>query len=465
MKMECNFFTGAARILNHETSMDVIREMIKEPGREDPFYVLDVGEVVQKIKAWKLKMPRIKPFYAVKCNNNPTVLELLAALGTGFDCASKNEVKTILDLGVDPSRIIYANPCKPASHLRFAAKVQVPLMTFDNETELYKVKDYYPDAQLVLRIRCDATDVQCSLGMKFGVLPKDAEALLITARALDLNIVGVSFHVGSGCREPSVFTRAISEARKVFDMAEELGYKPDLLDIGGGFLGNRGSSLDEVAQYINAALDQDFPESSGVKIISEPGRYMVMSAFTLATNVLAKREVTDDDGKHVSTMYYINDGIYGSFNNTLFDHQDVYPTLPQEEVPEEPLKHCTIWGPTCDGLDKVVPEAQLPSLQCGDWLVWQDMGAYTLACASEFNGFPRPSVHIVIPHHTWLYLEDYLGCVINFTPNNDASAKCSAAAPATPALMGPSQPCSATNYSNKMEDQMALLNLIDMGEM
>ncbi|KAG0722253.1 Antizyme inhibitor 2 [Chionoecetes opilio] len=409
MKLECNFFAGSARILNEETITDVIKEKTREFGQEDPFFVMDVGDIVQKIKVWKLKLPRVKPFYAVKCNDHPTVLEILAALGTGFDCASKTEIQKILELGVDQSRIIFANPCKPASHLRLAAKLQVPLMTFDNETELHKISAYYPEAKLVIRIRVDAPDAQCPLGMKFGVLPADAGALLATAQTLGLNVVGVAFHVGSGCGDSTIYHEAISSAKMIFEEAEALGFSPHLLDIGGGFPGTSSSSLDEFAENINKALDEFFPEGCGVEVIAEPGRYVVASAFTLATNIIAKREVNDDAGSLTSVMYYINDGVYGSFNCILYDHQDVHPVMLQERNNKKPHFTSSIWGPTCDGLDQVVSKMSLPRLPCGEWLVWPDMGAYTLVSAGTFNGFPLPKVMVVIPHHTWLYLEEHLG--------------------------------------------------------
>jgi len=114
--------------------------------KDDAFFVMDLGDIVRKYQKWRSLLPRVDPFYAVKCNENPAVLQTLASLGTGFDCASKSEIQEIISLGVDPSRIVYANPCKPNSHLKFAAKNNARLMTFDNEMELHKIKAVFPGA-------------------------------------------------------------------------------------------------------------------------------------------------------------------------------------------------------------------------------------------------------------------------------------------------------------------------------
>ena len=133
-----------------ESSSDIwktIRDIVVTRNQEEPFFVCDVGEIVKKFNEWKVKFPRIQPFYAVKCNDTPIVLEVLGALGSSFDCASKNELSKVLDLGVDPKKIIFANPCKPISHIRFAESNKVDLITFDNETELYKMKSLFPEAR------------------------------------------------------------------------------------------------------------------------------------------------------------------------------------------------------------------------------------------------------------------------------------------------------------------------------
>ncbi|KAJ3095824.1 hypothetical protein HDU96_001030 [Phlyctochytrium bullatum] len=162
-----------------------------EAAEGDAFFVGDMGEVARQHIRWKAKLPRIEPFYAVKCNPDAHVVQTLADLGVGFDCASKAEIQQILDHGVSASRIIYANPCKQSSHLRHAASRGVRLMTFDNADELRKIKVHVPDAQLVVRILTDDSRSVCKLGLKFGAPLETVGMLLGTAKELGLDVVGV----------------------------------------------------------------------------------------------------------------------------------------------------------------------------------------------------------------------------------------------------------------------------------
>lgn len=224
---------------------------------------------------------------AVKCNPDPYVIRLLAALGTGFDCASNNEIAQILAIGgVDPSRIIYANPCKAASFIRNAAKLGVDMMTFDNFDELHKIARVHPGAKCVVRILTDDSKSLCAFGIKFGASLGTVPGLLAKAKELNLDVIGVSFHVGSGCYDPSVYMDAVRRARAVFDMGREVGYTFHLLDIGGGF---EDGLFEQAADVIKLSIDQYFPDRRNIKIIAEPGRYYVSKAFRLATNVIARR--------------------------------------------------------------------------------------------------------------------------------------------------------------------------------
>ncbi|XP_072948279.1 ornithine decarboxylase 1-like [Epargyreus clarus] len=379
-----------------------VREVVAS-GQEDPFYVMDIGEVVARYNHWREVMPRVEPFYAVKCNDEKLLVSTLAALGCGFDCASRAEMQLVTGLGVAPERIIFANPAKLASHIRYASAAGVLTMTVDCETELYKILQCMPHAELVIRIRCDAESAQCPLGMKFGCDPvTEAPRLIKLAAVLGLQVVGVSFHVGSGAGETAVYARAIRHAHELFRLGTAAGHAMRLLDVGGGFPGNAHTSVREVAAVINASLEEHFP-SRDVRVIAEPGRYFAAAAYTLAAMIYAKREVPAKEGGEPHTMYFINDGVYGSFNCVLYDLQHV--VAQPLEVENSRPEACSVWGPSCDALDCVLPAARLPAQRVGGWLVFRDMGAYTLPVASPFNGFPVPTVRPFVDEQLWSMLQ------------------------------------------------------------
>jgi ornithine decarboxylase len=396
------------------TVENVVRDTIIEGDSEDAFYVVDIQDILRKHKKWLLNMPRVQPFYAVKCNPTPIVLELLSALGIGFDCASKAEIDSVLNLGVSPKNIIYANPCKTKSFIRHAADVGVDLMTFDNELELYKIRQFHPNAKMVLRIKVDDSHAVCRLGLKFGADIDKVSHLLQTAKNIGVNVVGCSFHVGSGCESADAYTEAIANAKYVFDLGRQLGFKMNFLDIGGGFPGTSITKVtfEETSKAVNTALDIHFPavdemgNESDLTIIAEPGRFYVASAFTLATNIIAKRTVQMED-QQMAQMYYLNDGVYGSFNCTIFDHWVVEPTpFPIDESLEDRQSYLTtIWGPTCDSMDCIKRDVIMPEMHIGEWVLFKEMGAYTICAGSEFNGFKMPALQYYVPGFTLQMLQ------------------------------------------------------------
>jgi diaminopimelate decarboxylase len=231
----------------------------------------------------------------------------------------------------------------------------------------------------------------------------------MVAKNLGLEVIGVSFHVGSGCESADSFQDAIKNARFVFDLGLQLGFNMRLLDLGGGWPGtsNPKVSFEQMARAVSAALDVYFPEEddlgnkSSVEVIAEPGRYYVASAFVLATMVIAKRVMTLEDGNR-GVMYYMNDGVYGSFNCTIFDHWVVegIPFISESSRKQREVLPTTLWGPTCDSMDLILKGIQLPEMEVGEWLVFKEMGAYTIAAASTFNGFQIPSMKFFVPLHS-----------------------------------------------------------------
>lgn len=361
---------------------DIIASFLEGSVSEEAFFIVDIGKVIRQYEKWLECMPLVKPYYAVKCNPNPVILKVLGDLGSNFDCASKNEIASVLSAVDDPERIVFANPCKMSGQIKYARAVDVDTMTFDSDHELYKIKLYHPNASLILRIKVDDTGSKCRFGCKFGCPMEDVDNLLNIAKTLSLKIIGVSFHVGSGCTDPSKYSEAIENAKVVIDKCTDMGFSADIIDIGGGF---EDSTFESIAAIVNKYTS----EYTGIKWMAEPGRFMVNNSHTLVVNVIGKKKTSDND-----FVYYLNDGVYGSFNCIYFDH--AVPEVCPFNERNGPMYKSVIFGPTCDSIDKISDNVMLPELAIGEWCYIETFGAYTTAAASTFNGFQQTQVVYVI---------------------------------------------------------------------
>lgn len=370
---------------------------------------IDLGQLGRQAEKWSQVFPRVAPFYAVKSLPDPAVVATLGSNGVNFDCASSAEIDTVLAAGVEPHRIIFANPCKFPEDIAHARECGVARMTFDNADELEKVAAIFPEAELVLRIVTDDSESVCRLSNKYGAAIEDCPFLLERARELRLNVMGVSFHVGSGASNANAFVDALSNARTVFNMGAAAGFDTfKFLDIGGGFPGDDegGITLQEIGDVVNSTIERLF--ESDVAVISEPGRFFSHSTATLAAKVIGRRTVRSPGEEDPAVLCYIGDGIYGSFNCMLYDHYT--PATPvhmpaqsgdskisdhSKVTDSSELIKTRVFGPTCDGLDTIYQSVELPSMKIGDWLVFHNMGAYTIAAASRFNGLEKPRVRYI----------------------------------------------------------------------
>lgn len=402
------------------------------------------------IKLWKQKFPGIQPYYAVKCNNHPYLITRLASLGCSFDCASLREIQQVQGIlkkfqkkghledpsGLPP--IIFANPIKLPSHLKKAKQLGVAVMTVDCPEELEKIAQYFPTAQIILRIAVDDSHSICQLNKKFGLFPLGREILdkerefvspppssylidfferhrtlkhCLEEKGIKeaLPLVGVSFHVGSGCFSAHSYQDGIKKSRYVFDFANQYGIQLKILDIGGGFI-QKEPLLTQVSKTILSSLNQYFdweaPQKS-LLVIAEPGRFIAANVYDLYVSVIGKKKNQNQ------IKYYVSDSVYGSFNCKIFDYATFQFDIKKKggethylrsdtkiptwvdskrvDVPCSPLPS-TIFGATCDSLDVIIENVSIPELEIGDYLHFHEMGAYTLSAASEFNGIPKPSI-------------------------------------------------------------------------
>jgi len=385
---------------DHNDIKDIIKQVIErksETGDDQAFYIADLTDIVNKHQRWEYCLPHVKPFYAVKCNDGKEVLRLLANLGCSFDCASLEEIKKVLQIGVDPLRIIFAHPQKPESHLKFAAENGVMMTVFDTVEELYKTKKIHPKSKLFLRIIPGDFPSDSNFNDKFGCAMENTLHVLEVAKELDLDIVGISFHVGHMCQATEAYTEAISRARTVFDQAVSVGHIPYVIDIGGGYPGtaDKRDEFEETCEQIMKASQRFFPKYMNVRFMAEPGTYFVESAYTVVVKVIGKRK--SSTSKKPLFEYYLSDGCNGAF--ALLKH----PAKSSLACNPLPLKgfsgeryQTTLWGPTLDPFDFIRKDILLPELDIGDYLIVENMGGYSKSLATTFNGFQISKVHPII---------------------------------------------------------------------
>jgi len=368
-----------------------------------PILVIDHEKIRQNYLEFREKLPTIQAYFAVKANSDSEIIKTMFDMGASFDVASFREFMMVYNnIKNWPEKerqqyiwdnIIYANTIKPASVL---AKLNVykPLVTFDNIEELKKIKKNAPDVRLVLRIRVPNTGSMVELSSKFGVHPGEAVDLMAEAIQMGLGVEGISFHVGSQCNNFDNYSQALMLASSIFKEAKlrglDIGFidkdgkKMKVLDIGGGFPVKYNSdvkSFSVLARKINSEIKRLF--NGDVDPIAEPGRFIVATACTLVTKIIGKAV---RDGK---TCYYMDDGVYNSFSGQIYDHQ----SYPLHSFKEGENKVCATFGPTCDAFDTISLADELPEdLEIGDLLYAENMGAYTIASSTFFNGFKPTKV-------------------------------------------------------------------------
>ncbi|KFP46806.1 Arginine decarboxylase [Cathartes aura] len=395
------------------TTRDLLENLLVElcqASDQQAFFVADLGDIVKKHLRFLKALPRVKPYFPVKCNGSEGVIRLLAELGAGFACTNKAEIARVQSIGVPADKIFYSSPCKQVAHIKYAASRGVQLMTFDNEMELSKVARSHPRARMLLGIAADSSP-SAHPSMTFGTTLKSCRHLLETAKEQAVEVVGISFHLGSRGLEPQAFAQAVAAAQLAFEMGTELGYRMHLLDIGGGFPGTEDTRarFEEVAAVVNSALDLYFPDGCGVEIVATPGRYYVTSAFTFAASITAREEVPVEQPS--------SDGRWDGGTGPPVCPSPPNPLpapLQRKRVAARrasyhPSHSSSLRGPPGHAEDRIADGLELPELQVGDWLIFKDMGAYTIATSSPLGGCPQPQITYAMSRVAWKAVQLFLG--------------------------------------------------------
>ena len=357
-----------------------------------PLVIIDHDVLRRNYAEFKKHLPQVQCYFAVKANCEPAIIRTFYKCGASFDVASMPEFMmvyaNIKKLSAKAQqefiwdKIIYANPTKPKETLLALDKYK-PLVTYDNAEELRKIKKFAPHAGLVLRLGVANTGSQCELSNKFGCAPGEAVDLIEAAFKLGLVVEGLSFHVGSQCTNFQNFVQALNAAAAVMKESKARGHELKILDIGGGFpapYNKHVRPFRELAKAINAEIGRLFDKD--IQILAEPGRFLVATAATSVARVIGKA-VRDS-----KQCYYINDSVYHTFSGIIFDHCQ-YPLSAFKSGKKE---ICAVFGQTCDGLDTISQSDHLPELEIDDLVYAENIGAYSNASATWFNGFPPAKV-------------------------------------------------------------------------
>lgn len=369
-----------------EISLDLshVEDALKK-GYNRPFLLVDSNIIRNKIRRFKAAMPRVHPHYAAKANPDPRVLKTLIEEGSGFEIASIAELDLLIGLGVPAAEIYYSNPMKSRQYLEYAASKGVEWYVLDSVEELRKIVSVKPDAKLYLRIDTPNIGSDWPLAGKFGTHLADIKAIINEAVSLNADLAGVTFHVGSQCRNPQNWRVGIERAKNVFADMRQAGLRPRLLNLGGGYPVRHVKpipSIEVIADVINTAI-ADLPEE--IRIMAEPGRYLVSDSACFVCRVVG---TATRNGKR---WMYWDAGIFGGIIEVSEGLR--YEILTNRTGSNTPW---SIAGPTCDSVDVLMHDELLPEdIQEGDFIFIPNAGAYTTAYASNFNGFPLPDVVVL----------------------------------------------------------------------
>jgi ornithine decarboxylase len=329
----------------------------------------------------------IKPYYAVKANPSAKIVALLNKLGSNFDCASINEIKICTDLGISARKISFGNTVKKSDDIKKAFKLGVKLFAFDCEEELLKIRELAPRSNVYCRLEVYNGGAEWPLSKKFGCSSKELEYLLIKAKEIGLNPVGLSFHVGSQQLSKQTWEKAIKTSSQIYKKFKKKYFELGFLNIGGGMPENYDNKKIDIKDYAKNILDQInkyYDEVMPENIIAEPGRFLVAGAGVLESEVILIKE---KEGKR---WLYLDVGRYSGLAET--EGEAIKYKIEFSRKNKAKKVKYIIAGPSCDSHDILYQKKlyTLPkNIKAGDRLRIFSAGSYIISYQSEFNGIKK----------------------------------------------------------------------------
>lgn len=362
-----------------------------EQSNKTPYLEVDLNKVRESYNNIHKNLDNIEIYYAMKCNPHPEIMKTVLKCGGQFEISSANEMKKAVKVGADPKRILFSNPVKTLDDIEIAFKAGVGYFAFDSYSEVDKLAKGAPGSKVYVRISIPVRKSAVASEGKFGVSIGFARDLMLYAKKKGLEPYGISFHVGSQMLDYGSWGYAIQHSGKLIDILKKDKIPIRLLDIGGGFPVRyddvRRDNIDKIAKTIKKAIEDYIPKN--VRIVAEPGRYLVAESGTMVSTVIGIAERFGRKWLHLDVG--ANNGLMEAVQttNTL-----LFPVRDSKKSEDKDIFVLT--GPTCDSQDTILFDVPVSSnIEIGDKIYFEFAGAYSTAFTENFNGFPNPTTRII----------------------------------------------------------------------
>jgi ornithine decarboxylase len=366
--------------------MKLTKDIIKiTKSYKTPFLIVDPKIIKENYWRIKRSIERVEVYYAIKANPDLRILKILRNLNCGFEVASVNELKLLLKINVNPSLIISSNPIKIPEFIKYAYRNKIRLFAFDSKMEIEKLAKFAPGSRVYPRLNVSNIGSDWPLSGKFGLEFEKIIPLLKYAKKKGLIPYGLTFHVGSQCREKANWVRALKQCYQIFKLAEKEKLNLKMINLGGGLpvkYTEKTPTIEQIGKEISKTIKKLF--DFRVKVIIEPGRAMVGNAAILVSSVIGKAK------RRSGEWLYLDTGVFNGLMETMGGIKYRVQTEKRGN-----LKKYILAGPSCDSFDKMFSCYLPANLEIGDRLYIMDAGAYTTAYVSEFDGFEIPKIYFL----------------------------------------------------------------------
>ncbi len=368
-----------------------------------PLYVYSAGQILDRYRLFSNAFGHRDHLicYSVKANSNLSILKLLAGQGSGFDIVSGGELLRVLEVNKKAAqRVVFSGVGKTVEEIDLALAARILIFNVESESEMAllaeRARKRRVRARVALRVNPDVfaeTHPYISTGLsehKFGIDIKAARSVYQEAkRSLYLDPAGISVHIGSQIQTADPFGAALEGVVELIRELRSDGIEIRFVDAGGGLgIDYRGSAFDpaaEIGKYA-AAIERAL-KGIDVRLLLEPGRFLVAQAGTLLAKVLYVK-------RNGSKTFVITDaGMNDLIRPALYQaHHEILPVL------RDPLAVpavVDIVGPVCETGDFFARDREMPAVKEGDLVAILDTGAYGMSLSSNYNSRPRPAEVLV----------------------------------------------------------------------